>query len=218
MALENGMVRVNFLSTLHSGQAVSNTFYLHDDGAGSPPAFDDMVTLANDLDAWFEAFYCALLQEDDLFKSITVYQVADPTAPEPVLEATNHVNSPGTNGAGPRGTPDSIAALLSFKTPNASRRYRGHIFLPGTPDPSDLNGYVYVPTGGWKDARQALALSFAAGIITDITWTGDKLPDYNLVIFSKTAALAGGSPVANVSAVVRDDRVHWLRSRERGAS
>jgi hypothetical protein len=218
MALENGMVRVNFLSKLVSGQAISNTFYLHDDGAGAPPAFDDMVTLGEDIGDWFGDAYKGLLQEDDTFQSITVYQVADPTAPEPVLEATNHVNLAGTLGPGPRGTPDSISGLISFKTPNASRRYRGHLFIPGTPDPTDLNGDIFVPTGDYADARTALQGNFQAGIITAITWTGDKLPDYNLVIFSKTAALAAAASTANVSAVINDNRVHWLRSRERGAS
>jgi hypothetical protein len=218
MALENGLVRVNFLSRLNSGQAVSNTFYMHDDGAGSPPAFDDMVTLGSDLNDWFGAAYLDMLQEDDLFQSITVYQVADPTAPEAVLEATFHANDAGTSGAGPRGTPDSIAGVISFKTPNASRRYRGHIFIPGPDDPTQLNGDVYVPGGDYLERASILKGNFAAGIIGAITWTGDKLPDYNLVIFSKTAALAAAPAVANVSACVSDNRVHWLRSRERGAS
>lgn len=219
MALYNGLARVNFLSTLGSGQAVSNTFYIAKPGADTPPDFDTLGALATDLKAWFQTSYLACLVAQDTFKQITCYQVTDPTDPEIVEESTVTVAAVGTGNAGPRTTPDSISAIMSLRTPNASRRFRGHLFLPGGWYSGDLNGDVWtISSDTWRTNALALVGKFSDGLLPTVSWTGDDLPDWNLAVFSKAAAIAGVANVANVNACVFDEKVHWLRSRERGAS
>lgn len=217
MALLNGMVRVNFLSQMASGQSVSNTFYLSNGSAGAPPDVPELTGLATDLQTWFQTTYLNIMLSVDTWQKITCYQVADPAAPVLIEEASVFPNLAGTHGAGPRTTPDSVSGILSLKTPNASRRYRGHIFLIGPSNNGDLSGDKWLPASGWLTNAVALAAKFAAGIAPSPSWTGTHLSHYDLVVFSKAAGIAGDPPVANVSACIVDPYTHWLRSRERGS-
>lgn len=217
MALYNGVVKVTFLSQLASGQSVSNSFHLSDSGAGSPPDVAELTGLATDLQTYFDTTYRNVLMNADLFQKITCYQVTDPLAPVIIEEASVFPNQAGTGSAGSRSTPDSVAGVMSFKTPNASRRYRGHIILPGPWVNTALLNDKIDQTNNWWTNALALVAKFATGIAPSPTWTGSHLSNYELVIFSKAAALASAASVANVSAVVLDPYVHWLRSRERGS-
>lgn len=217
MALLNGMARVNLLSQMASGQSVSNTFYVSDSGAGAPPDVAELAALAADIETWFSTTYRNIMLTVDTWQKVTCYQVADPAAPVLIEEASVYPNLAGTHGAGPRTNPDSVSGILSLKTPNASRRYRGHMFLIGPSFTGDMNGDKWDPASGWQTNAIALAAKFAAGIAPAPTWTGSHLSNYELVVFSKAAGIAGDPPVANVSACVIDPYVHWLRSRERGS-
>lgn len=217
MALYNGLARVNFLSQLASGQSVSNTFYVSNAAAGTPPDVTELAGLAADLNTWFTSTYKTTLMTVDTFQKITCYQVTDPTAPVLIEEASVFPNIAGTLTGASRTNPDSVTGVLSFKTPNASRRYRGHIFLSGPNANTDLNGDKIATGSSWWTNAGNLAAKFAAGEMPTPTWTGTHLSHYALVIFSKAAALAAAPSVANVSACIVDPYVHWLRSRERGS-
>lgn len=219
MALFNGLARVNILSTLRSGQAISNTFHIAKPGASAPPDFTDLGVLATDIAAWFETTYRAVLTSGDTMQKVTCYQVTDPTAIVLEEESSVTIAAVGTGDSNPRTTPDSISAIMSIHTPNASRRFRGHLFLPGQWYAGGLDGDKWlVASDTWRTNALALVAKFSDGLLPSVSWTGTDLPDWNLAIYSKAAALASVASVANANACVLDEKVHWLRSRERGAS
>lgn len=215
MSLFNGLARVTFLSKYGNGQAISNTFHIFNATAGAPPDLAELTQLGTDLHTYFATAYEAVLTADDTFVQITVGQVTDPTSPVVELEAVNTVNHVGSLSSG-RTTPRSAAVLFSLRSPVASRRSRGHLFLPGIPSSSSLNG------DNWSSSLltnwNSLQALFNNGVAPTPTWTGAALADYYLAIYSKTGALLGEPSVNGVSAVVVSPVVRWLRSRERGAS
>lgn len=90
--------------------------------------------------------------------------------------------------------------------------------MPSCRFATEMNGRLWLVGGTYHVANAAIATKLAAGASNSPTWTGTALPNYSLGVFSQVAG--GGSPtqffVAN--AVVADQIVHWLRSRERGTS
>lgn len=218
--LQPGLARVTFLSQYENLQAVSNTFHIYDAALGHEPSLADCTQLGTDLLAWFSTTYRALLKTTSTWLSITVSQVPTAIAGTIPLAAATVVNLAGTGGAlGANHGPDSITGIMQFKTPATSRRFRGHIFLPGPRDPAQAQTNLWDPAGTYTTACTALAAKFAAGNLGSVTWTGTTLPSYVMAIYSKAADKAGSSSVvAQCTGTHFDTRVHWLRSRERGAT
>jgi hypothetical protein len=217
MAAFNGLIKATFLSQLASGQSVSNSFHLAQPAGGSPPDVAELTGVATDLQTYFSTTYRNILMNVDTWQKITCYQVSDPLAPIVIEEASVFPNLAGTGSAGSRSTPDSVAGVMSFKTPNASRRYRGHLILPGPWVNTALLNDKIDQTNNWWTNAIALVAKFATGLAPTPTWTGTHLSHYELAIYSNAAALASAPSVSAVSAVVLDPYVHWLRSRERGS-
>lgn len=218
MALFNGLARVNFSSTLASGQQVSNTFYVGKASLGSPPDLTTLTNLGTDLATWFSTTYRAILDTSAKFDTITVAQVSDPTAPAIGLEVQDAVALAGTRTPAGSVGPQSLCGVIQLKTPNASRRFRGHLFAPPSMNGGDVgSGDKINLASGYGLQLSNLAAKFAAGAGTSPTWTGTTLSTWTLSIYSKRAASLGLASVAICSTAVADGRWHWLRSRERGA-
>lgn len=219
MTLIPDLAKVTFLSNYENNQAVSNTFHIVNPGLGHEPSLPDLVQLGADLQSWFTTTYRAMLKTTSTWQSITVSQVPDAIGGTTPLAAATIVNLAGTGGAlGANHGPDSITGVLQFKTPATSRRFRGHIFLPGPRDPAQAQTNLWDPAGSYTTASAALGAKFLAGCAPTATWTGTALASYFLCIYSKAADLAGVTFIAECTNVHFDTKVHWLRSRERGVT
>lgn len=218
MALENQLAVVTFLSFTQFGQAVSNTFHITKGPGGSPPDLATLQGLADDLNAVFSDDYRSVLDEDSIFQQITVKQVADPTDPEPVAAALHTSGLAGTREITGELSPQSLCAVIRFRTAIASKRFRGHLFAPPCFQATDQNGDKFNVSTNYIGHLNNLASTFEAGSAGGDGWTGDTLSDWELCIFSKAAALESQPSVSPVTAVTVPLDVHWLRSRERGAS
>jgi hypothetical protein len=218
MALLNGLVTVNFLSHLSDAQAVSNTFHLSNQGAGSPPDEAHLEALASQLHDQFAVTYRALHVVSSVWDTITCTQVSDGLANDVLLQATFAVAQQGTRTESGTYVPNGLCGVASLKTPNASRRFRGHLMLPPCRTAGSVDGNALNPTNAYYTAAAAFAAEMAKGSPTGAGWTGSELGDYFLAIFSKTAALNGDPAVANVQTVIIRPKASFLRRRERGSS
>lgn len=219
MSLFNGLAGVTFLSTAPNGQGISNTFHVSNPGAGSPPDLTELTALGTDLVTWFGTAYRATLGTTSTLVNVTTRQVSDPTTPSVILEAVTVVNGAGSRSVGAGSSvPYSLCGVLSLHTPNASRRSRGHMFLPPCQVSGPLAGNLLNTGDAYYTNAVALAAKFAAGCGVSPTWTGSHLSNYGLVIYSKTAAKVGAPSVSLCSAATINPSVRWLRSRERGTT
>lgn len=216
--LFNGLAKIQIASSMASGQAVLNTFYVSDTALGHPPALADLSGLCTDLHTFLGTQYRAVLTTGDTLVEYRAYQVADPTDPEPVLEASDAIALAGTRTVSSDPSPQSLCALLSLKTPNASRRFRGHLFMPPAKDASALIADGFKPSQAYMVAVNALQTKFRAGNGPTPTWTGTTLSNYGLVVYSHRAASLGDPSVALTNNVTNNASAHWLRSRERGTT
>jgi len=218
MALFNGLARIQLLSSLVTGQGVSNTFYLSKSGAGSPPSLTNLNDLSTQLYTWLGTQYRALLGTNAQFNSISAEQVSDPLSPVTVLKYVNTLNVAGSRTPASPAAPQSATAVMSLQTPNASRRFRGHLFMPPFLDPSNMSGDSWNTGSGNWTSLSSFNSKMNAGCGTSPTWTGAELSGWTLSIYSRTAAMAGDPSVAICSATICSPRIHWLRSRERGST
>lgn len=209
---------VQLQATLASGQAVRNTVHLSHAAAGTAPDYTELLQLATDFAAYFGTTYEGILATTDTFVQVLAKQVNDPTSPAVLIEAAYPVNAAGTRALSGSASPDEACAVLSLKTPNASRRFRGHLFVPPAKKSGDLNSEHWDAASGYHTAIEAFRVKLQTGCGPTPTWTGTSLHNYTLSIFSKVAAAAGLASVASVQTVTCDYRVHWLRSRGRGTS
>lgn len=219
MSLFNGLAKVQIHSQLASGQACLNTLYLSRVGSGSPPSLTDLTNLITDLDTWLGTQYRAVLTTADTLVEYRAYQVADPTNPSPPLETVLPKNVVGTRTVSSDPSPQSLCTIISLKTPNASRRFRGHMFLPPAKDASALLNDGYKGSQAYWVAVSALNVKYQAGCGVSPTWTGSTLSSWTLSVYSNTAALQSAPSVAICSTTaINSARANWLRSRERGTS
>lgn len=218
MAAFNGQASLQFLSHTAVAQTVSNTFHVANSGAGSPPDFDALLALATQAAAQFATTYKALMPAASTWDTVVAKQVIDPTTTTVALEATYAVDAVGTRAIAGSGVPNSLCGVLALKTPNASRRFRGHLMLPPAIDGDAMNGNNWVTSNAYYTAMVAFAAEMAKGTPDGAGWTGSELSNYGLVIYSRTAALAAEPSVANVQTLVVRPKIAWLRSRERGAT
>lgn len=218
MALFNGLASVQFLGHDFDGQTTSNTFHIHNSGAGSPPDFAELETLGTQLLAQFTTEYRGMGGTAWTWDSIITRQVFDPLAPVVYEEAVTAVDLAGTRTTGGPYCPQGLCGVISMKTPNASRRFRGHMFLPPTRSADQIDGNVFQVTEDYWLNGVTYAAELFKGTPLGSGWTGSALSDYGLVIYSKRAAQLSLASVANVSSVVMKPKVSFLRSRERGGT
>lgn len=215
MAIFGDVVSVNFHSQTDLGQDISNTIHLTRAG-GSAPSLADLTTLATDVTTYFSATYRATMANQFTWLSTTVKQVVDPTTVDNPLEYVNPVNLAGTRGAITHNSPASLCALIQLKTPVASRRARGHIFLAPSYAQNEMNGDVYNGAAGYAVGVIAFAAKLATGCSPTPTWTGTGLSTWYLGCYSKRAAQLGVPHAFACTAAVWSPQVRFLRSRERG--
>ncbi len=217
MANVADVAKVNILSTLPTGQAVSNTFYVHNPGLGIP-GLTEITNLATDIDTYFTTTYRAMLTSLATMVAIRTYSVPDPTTKEPYLEYVLQKNLAGT-GAFTQSGPDSACAVAALQTSVAAKYARGHLFLPPQLlSTMDNNGRNWNQSSGSWAAWLAFVAKMATGCGASPTWTGSTLSQYTLCIFSKQQNKVVGAAVTDCSTVTLRPEVRWLRSRERGGS
>lgn len=210
--IEPDLIRCQFKSTVDSGQEVLNTFYVANVGLGVP-ALTDLADCGSDLHTYFATTYRALLKTAWTWDQIDCSQVSDVLDPAPILKVTTAVNQAGTASNPSVGTPVPICGLVSLKTPLASRRYRGHLFLPPLFDEAQINGAGIQNGGAYDTAKNNFAAALATGAGSSPTWTGSFLSNCTLVVYSEAGTRAGSGVFAVVTAVTSNDQAHWLRSR-----
>ena len=218
MTAFNGLAQIQIQSLMDDGQAVSNSVHINDVGAGTPPDVPTLLQLATDWWTYFSATYLALAPTTMTVEQVVARQVSDPAAPVIVLEATHPVGTAGSRGTGARQGPQSLCGIASMKTPNASRRFRGHNFLPPIVDVASLSGNVLDPSAAYATAAAAYVAKLQTGCQPSVTWTGTDLSAWSLCIYSHAAAVLSSPSVAAVQLVTLKSKVSFLRSRERGGS
>jgi len=218
MPLFNGLAKINIIAGPDTGQLSSNTFYLSHAGAGSPPDLTELTGLVNDLNTWINSTYRAIFPSTRFLQSISAEQVSDPTAPVVQEKYLLTVHQAGTRAPTGTSVPESLCAVIRLRTPNASRNFRGHNFMPPMTTYASLSGNLLNTSDSYYTSILAYVAKLAAGASPSPSWTGSTLSNYGLVIYSKTLAKLAQPSVALCNAVVIDGLVHFLRSRERGTT
>lgn len=218
MSAFNGLAQLQIQGHMADGQAVLNTLHINDVGAGTPPDVTALTNLASDFWAWISGTYLALASTTLTVDQVVARQVSDPTAPVIVLEASHPVGTAGSRGTGARQGPQSLCGIASIKTPNASRRFRGHQFLPPIVDVASLSGNNLDGSGAYATAAAAYVAKLQAGCAPSPTWTGSTLAAWTLCIYSLAAAKLTQPSVAEAQLVTLKSKVSFLRSRERGGT
>jgi len=212
------IVRVQFKSLVSPiSQTCLNTFHIGKAGSGIP-SLATMTALATELQTAFTSTYRGMLRTADSWQSIIVSQIADPLDPDPEVRFEKTVNLAGTRTNPATTVPDAICAVASLRSPLASRRYRGHLFLPPSLDQASIAGQAFLTSNAYFLAAQALVATFATGVGPSQTWAGTNLSTWQLVLYSKRDRLDTGTYQTAVSAVTLSSTIHWLRSRQRGTT
>jgi len=216
----NGLIRVNLIGTALSNQQVANTFYVGELSSNSAPSYDKLQGVAEDLYTWLGTQYRATIHDATTFNRIECHQVADPTVvpPELTLKYVKTVDLPGTRAqSGSTITAQQECALLAFATGIASRKFRGHNFLPPALDIAALNGANWSSTSTyWLSCVQYKARIEAGIEGASSRWTGPELGNWVLVQYSRKARLDGQAWVQTTQAVTLSPEIRWLRSRSKG--
>ena len=114
--------------------------------------------------------------------------------------------------------PDSVCAVVSLKTANASRRFRGHVFAPPARTAGSVSGVSLNIGNAYYTALGAWITELKKGVIGGSGWAGSDLASYKLHVYSRAAALAGAPYVAECTDVILRSAATWLRSRQHGGS
>lgn len=213
-----GIAQVQIQSHMADGQAVVNSVHITDPGLGVAPDLPTLTALATEWWTYFSTTYTALAPTTMTIDQIVTRQVEDPTSPGVILEAAHPVGTAGSRGTGARQGPQSLCGVASFKTPVASRRFRGHNFLPPILDVASLSGNSLDGSAAYQTAAAAYVARLQTGCAPTVTWTGTNLSAWRLSIYSRTAASLGLPQNADVQLVTLKSKVSFLRSRERGGS
>jgi hypothetical protein len=217
MAIFGDIAEIQCLAHTDLGQTISNTYHVSRP-SGSAPDLATLQGLADDWVTYFSATYRATLATQFVWDSIIARQVVDPTSVDIRLEATHITNLAGTRGSVTHGVPASICALVSMKSPIASRRARAHVFMAPAYNAADLNGDNFLGAASYLTNIDAYVAKLATGCSPVPTWTGSTLSGWYLAQYSRAAALQSLAHAYACTAVVRSAKVRWLRSRERGTS
>lgn len=213
-----GLASLQLLGHNAQGQTTSNTLHVSNDGAGSAPDFNALLQLATDFATEFATVYRALSPASWTWDAVVAKQVVPPADTTVPLEATHNVALAGTHTLAGIGVPQAVCVVVAFKTPNASRRFRGHNMLPPLADGGAIDGNNLASSSTWKTAALAYVAELTKGTPTGGGWTGSELSNYGLVIYSRAAQAQSLPSVANVQLVVLRDKIAWLRRREQGAT
>jgi len=215
-----GVVQLQWLSTALGGQHCVNTLHLADAALSTPPDLDKLALIAGEFYNHVGQQYLNLCSNRSTLVSLTAQQVRDPTIlpTDVVLEYELAAGIPGTRPDGNGNvSANTLTGLLVLKTPNASRRFRGHNFLPPFLDSQAFATNSILSTSTWWTAATLYATKLSDGIVDSATrWPGQELPKWSLVCYSRRAALQGTPYVANVSHVQVSPALRWLRSRNKG--
>jgi len=217
-----GLIECQFLSVAADGQAISNTFHVTNASTGSAPDLSELAGVAVDLKAWCATQYEAMLQPDSTFQYINTKQVRDPqvSPPELVQIHNEYLGVPGTGTPGPsQHMPQEMCAIIRKSTSTASRRFRGHMFMPPGKDGTQVNNESWSQTGQYWLACDAFRAKLSAGVRNAASpWTGSHLASYVICVYSRRAAQLGQPSVGELSGLQTQLKIHWLRSRKRGTS
>lgn len=216
--LFNGVASLQLQSHIASGQAVRNTVHVWDSGLGAPPTYAQLLALATDFWAYVGTTYKACLATTGTVDQVIAKTVADPTDPGVNIEAAYTVNAAGTLALSNEVAPSEACAILSLKTQNASRRFRGHLFMPPAQMARQLQGEVWDTSGSYYTAVAAFAAKLDDGCGPSPSWTGSTLSGYELQIYSNKAASLSLASLSPCTTIAAPSRVHWLRSRGRGTT
>lgn len=208
---------LQFQSHLPDIAVVRNSFHVRrNETAGDvDEAFLVSLLNADGTDNLVDA-YRAMLTSNMEFDGVFVRQVQDPLNPsDPKLEHYRPIGLPGLRTPGSPGSPMEACAIASLHSDTASRRFRGHVFLPPAIDSSQLGGSHWTLTGSYSVAIATfLAELFhtmepSGGAHYDGAWN-----DVDLVVYSRKArSLDADQFYAQVQSASNNRKVHWLRSR-----
>ena len=216
----DGLAQVQFQSQAANFQEISNSWYLTKRSAGSPPDLATLNALAIDLVAYLKTTYLGMLMNSSTLQWVRVRQVKDPSVPggDTIQEAAAFVGLPGVRTPGTAiGIPQEACTVIQFQSPFASRRFRGHNFMPPIALATELAGENVDSSKPYYVAVQAYVTQLGHGIDGAPTrWTGTELPGYSLACYSHRAQVLSLPSVAEVTNIGAPLRVHWLRSRNKG--
>jgi hypothetical protein len=161
---EGDMYTLSVEGTLY-GQLVVNTFGFIEEAGSS--GFGG-VQLINDFEAGCFTAYKALLPNAC---TITMMRARDvwPGTHAPAEEAFTTGNV-GTSG--PQAAPNQVAALISWRTDNAGRSYRGRSYFPSPPALESLGGGTLSSThlAAMTAFRTAMSTVFGVGGTSSFTF------------------------------------------------
>jgi len=209
MGFENGSVfRVVFKASKTGRDEVNVFHYDADDGisGGSNSGQSLANAVANDALSWFRGLY----DNSWLCSPVEVTEELDPQNPH--APRGQWVGGVEETGIGP--TPTAPLAtghcvVFGLATAHIGRRYRGRVFVGGSPGEIDINGNNWEGTWLTKAAEYVSALPKqpdVAGGITDATC--------KLSVYSKAQRAALLDPyLSAVTNIETRTAVHWRRSR-----
>lgn len=204
-----------------NGQQVVNSFHIVKGGSTGVPDLATMQRLADDLEAYLGASYRGVGTTDYTMDQWLVRNVDHGSPKTAPGEVAHVVNQPGTRTITGGHIPTGLCAVLSLKTVFASRRARGHMFMPPAQLATALNADNIESTSAYWTALVAYGAKLDDGVANPTpTWTGSELSNWALVVYSAaTATETAGAQIAyNVRSVVVKPKASFLRSRERGGS
>jgi hypothetical protein len=218
MAALPGLAALNILGHQATGQTISNTVHVFDIGLNNPPDVPTLQGLADEFWTWIAATYLATVHSSSTVDQVTSKQVMDPLIKQSPLEAAHIVNLPGTHAPAGTQAPNSLCGVLAIKTQLASRRGRGHLFLPPAVASTAFSGDILNQADPYYTNCVAFATRLQAGCGPSQTWTGSHLSQWQLCIYSRAAALLAQPSVAQATACVVKPKAYWLRSRSHGGT
>lgn len=218
MALANGLIAVNIRSHEADLQQTSNTFHIFNPSAGAPPDVTELTTVATQLVTQFATLYRAMIVTTGTLDEIVCKSVNLPGGSDIPGEATATVNAAGTRTIAGTALPKALSGLIALRVPAATRRFRGHMFMPPIFNSGGVAGNNLDTSNAYYTAVVAYAAELAKGTPTGSGWTGSSLSHYQLVVYSPTQAAAALPYTGLVQTAVVRLHVSFLRSRERGGS
>lgn len=199
-----------------TGQAYRNTlhFYTHD--SADPVTFDVLKACANSAAVSdLIGAYKQLLTSGARLDAVLFRQPRDPLHPTDLpAEYLLEVDEAGTRTAD-GDLPAEYCAILRGETDTASRRARGHLFLPPALDKASLATH-----GDFGDA--SVYYSACVGLIDQLLgWlftaggshVGGAANDFDLATYSRRARAADEPYLFRWTGMRVPHRAHWLRSR-----
>lgn len=212
------LASLQILGHMQNQQTVSNTIHVAKPGSGVAPDVPTLQGLADEFWAYISTTYLATFHASGFVDQVVAKQVMDPKIKDSPLEAQHIVNAAGTHSPPGAVVPQSLCGVVSLKTQLASRRGRGHLFMPPALSATSFTADLLTVSDPYYVALTAFATALQKGCTLSPTWSGTHLSQWSLCIFSKAAALLSQTDVAICSAVIVKPKAYWLRSRSHGGT